>query len=266
VIELPATIQRFCEDGALFVINDSGGKDSQAMRIALMQALPPWIRRESLVVIHASLGEVEWPGALEHAKAGAERSELPFVVAEARKTFFEMVEHRFKVRPGPNSSCWPSAANRQCTSDLKRGPIERELRRMLWRFNTYNVVTCMGIRAEESPARSKLEPLRRSDRNSKAGRDWYEWLPIFNFTRRQVFDTIVQAGEKPHPAYAAGNDRLSCMFCIMGSKNDLRNAAIANPELYAKYVEVEQRTGYTMHQSRVPLTVLTGIPVGGASC
>ncbi len=76
--------------GALFVANHSGGKDSQAQ---------------------------------------AEHAGLPFVVAHAVKTFFDMVEHRFKVRPGPNSSCWPSASNRQCTSDLKRGPIEREVRR-----------------------------------------------------------------------------------------------------------------------------------------
>lgn len=67
---------------------------------------------------------------------------------------------------------------------------------------------------------------------------------------------IADAGQKPHPAYALGNQRLSCMFCIMGSRNDLRNAAKQNPELFARYVEVEKRTGYTMHQSRKSLTEL----------
>src|ERR1700743_3679075 len=84
--------------GALFVLNDSGGKDSQAMRIIVRDLVP----RNQIVVMHASLGEVEWPGALEHACSGAERDGMPFFVARARKTFFEMVEHRFKVRPGPN--------------------------------------------------------------------------------------------------------------------------------------------------------------------
>lgn len=252
---VPDQIRAMIEAGALFVLNDSGGKDSQAMRIVLRDVVPA----EQKIVIHASLGDVEWPGALEHAKAGADRDGLPFVVARAVKTFFEMVEHRYKVRPGPNSPCWPSASNRQCTSDLKRGPIEREIRRVLRERGLSRVVTCMGIRAEESAGRAKAIPLKRSDRNSVAGRDWWEWLPIHSLTRAQVFQSITDAGETPHPAYAAGNDRLSCMFCIMGSRNDLRNAALANPELYRRYVEIERRTGYTMHQSRVSLPQLTGV-------
>ena len=248
--------------GALVVLNDSGGKDSQAMRIVVRDLVP----RDQVVVVHASLGEVEWPGALEHAKAGAERDGFPFIVAKAVKTFFEMVERRYAVRPGPNSSCWPSAANRQCTSDLKRGPIEREVRRVMKERGLQSVVTCMGIRAEESPKRAKLDVLKRSERNSVAGRDWWEWLPIHGMTRSEVFKTISDAGESPHPAYAAGNERLSCMFCIMGSKNDLRNAAIANPGLYRKYLEVEERTGYTMHQSRISLRVLTGVDPEREEC
>ncbi len=260
-MNVPKTVQRMFDDNCLLVLNDSGGKDSQAMRIALRPIIHAAGMRRRTVVVHASLGEVEWPGALEHAQAGADLDGYRFVVAKAVKTFFEMVEHRYKVRPGPNSPCWPSASNRQCTSDLKRGPIEREIRRMLPEFSTFNVITCMGTRAEESKSRSKLDPLKRSERNSVAGRDWWEWLPIFDYSRDEVFRTIQEGGEKPHPAYAAGNERLSCMFCIMGSKNDLRNAALANPALYRKYVEVERRTGYTMHQSRISLPQLTGVEV-----
>lgn len=249
-------IQQLVASGALFVLNDSGGKDSQAMRIALRGIVPA----AQKIVIHASLGDVEWPGALEHARAGAERDGLPFVVARAVKTFFEMVEHRFAVRPGPNSPCWPSASNRQCTSDLKRGPIEREIRSVLKERGLRTVVTCLGIRAEESAGRAKQVPFRVNARQSVAGRSWFEWLPIHGMSRTEVFELIAAVGEQPHPAYAAGNDRLSCMFCIMGSRNDLRNAALANPELYARYVEVERRTGYTMHQSRKSLIELTGVP------
>lgn len=256
-ITVPAEIARLRDDGALFALSDSGGKDSQAMRIAVRGVIPV----AQLVVVHASLGDVEWPGALEHAQTGAERDGLPFVVARAPKTFFEMVEHRFKVRPGPNSSCWPSASNRQCTSDLKRGPIERELRRVLRERGLSRIVSCMGIRAEESPRRAKAVTLKRSERNSVAGRDWWEWLPIHHLTRAKVFALIAAAGEEPHSAYAAGNERLSCMFCILGSRNDLRNAALANPELYRRYVEIERRTGYTMHQSRLSLPVLTGVEI-----
>lgn len=237
---------------ALVVVNHSGGKDSQAMLIKLLEFVP----REQLVVVHASLGEVEWPGALELAEKQATDAGLPFIVARSVKTFFQMVEHRFAVRPGPNSPCWPSAANRQCTSDLKRGPIEREVRRLAKAHGFSTVLTCMGIRAQESPRRAKQIPFRRNERNSIAGREWFDWLPIHSMTREEVLRTIADAGQSPHWAYAAGNDRLSCMFCIMGSRKDLKNAARHNPTLLAKYVEIEERTGYTMHQSRKPLREL----------
>jgi 3'-phosphoadenosine 5'-phosphosulfate sulfotransferase (PAPS reductase)/FAD synthetase len=245
-------IRDLIDRGALFVVNHSGGKDSQAMLIKLLALVPS----EQLVVIHAALGEVEWEGALEHAEKQAAAAGLPFIVAHAVKTFFEMVEHRFKVRPGPNSPCWPSASNRQCTSDLKRGPIQREVRRYAKALGFSLIVSCMGIRAQESSGRAKQQAFRRNDDQSVAGRDWYEWLPIHQLTTAEVFTTIRDAGQEPHWAYAAGNERLSCVFCIMGSAKDLENGARHRPELLAKYVEIEQRTGYTMHMSRKSLPEL----------
>jgi 3'-phosphoadenosine 5'-phosphosulfate sulfotransferase (PAPS reductase)/FAD synthetase len=237
---------------ALFVVSHSGGKDSQAMMISLLKRIP----REQLLVVHACLGEVEWEGALELAEKQAAGAGVPFIVARAVKTFFEMVEHRFKVRPGPNSPCWPSASNRQCTSDLKRGPIEREVRRYARAHGFTTVVACCGIRAQESAARAKQVAFRVNERNTIAGRQWFDWLPIFELSAAQVFATIRDAGQEPHWAYAAGNERLSCVFCIMASRRDLANGAKHRPDLLAKYVEIEQRTGYTMHMSRKPLLEL----------
>lgn len=240
-------IDRLVKAGALFVCNHSGGKDSQAMMIRLLEIVPP----AQLMVVHASLGEVEWEGALELAEHQAKAAGIPFVVAHAVKTFFEMVEHRFKVRP--ESPSWPSASNRQCTSDLKRGPCQREVRRYAAAHDFTCIVNCTGLRAQESPGRAKQIPFKVNERGSIAGRQWLEWLPIHDYTVDQVFATIRDAGQQPHWAYAAGNDRLSCVFCIMGSKRDIANGARHRPDLLAKYLEIEARTGYTMHQSRKPL-------------
>lgn len=267
ILDVLPEIESLIAGGALFVANHSGGKDSQAMLIKLLERIPA----RQLLVVHASLGEAEWEGALEHAQAQAEAAGLAFVVAHAVKTFFDMVEHRFKVRPGPNSSCWPSASNRQCTSDLKRGPIEREVRRYAKANGFANIVSCLGIRAQESPGRAKRPSFSRNERGSIAGRNWYEWLPIHDASTAEVFSTIADAGQQPHWAYAAGNERLSCVFCIMGSARDLANGARHRPELYAKYREIEQRTGYTMHQSRKSLEQLVAqgeaalARVGGAA-
>lgn len=250
LVSMPEQALELLGEGALFVLNDSGGKDSQAMRIVLRDLVP----RSQLLVIHATLGRVEWPGALEHARDGAARDMLDFVVAHARKDLLEMVEHRFQTRPDVPS--WPSASTRQCTSDLKRDPIDREIRRILKERGLTKVVSCVGIRAEESPKRAKAEVLKVSKRNCAAGRTWLEWLPIHELLVDDVFRLIREAGEEPHWAYASGNERLSCIFCIMASRNDLANGARHNPELLSEYLAMEKKTGYTMHMSRVPLANL----------
>lgn len=243
-------IRELVDAGALFVVNHSGGKDSQAMLIRLLPVIP----RAQLLVVHASLGDVEWEGALELAERQAADAGVPFIVARADKSFLEMVERRYETRPDVPS--FPSASTRQCTSDLKRGPIEREVRRYMKASGLKLVVSCTGIRAQESANRAKAHAFARNERNSVAGRTWYEWAPIHGLSTDEVFATIRDAGQEPHPAYAAGNERLSCVFCIMGSRNDLRRGALARPELFAKYVELENRTGYTMHMSRKSLTEL----------
>ena len=78
----------------------------------------------------------------------------------------------------------------------------------------------------------------------------------------QVFDVIRTAGQSPHPAYGMGMSRLSCVFCIMASRADLRTAARLQPALYARYVRLEERIGHTLSPTGAPLPALTGVPVG----
>jgi 3'-phosphoadenosine 5'-phosphosulfate sulfotransferase (PAPS reductase)/FAD synthetase len=108
----------------------------------------------------------------------------------------------------------------------------------------------MGLRAEESRARAKLDHLKVNQMLSKAGRFIYDWLPIHDWSTADVFETIADAGQVPHWAYADGNERLSCMFCIMGSPRDIKHAARINPELAAKYARLEERTGYTFFHTK----------------
>jgi len=241
--------------GALFVVNHSGGKDSQALLIKVREVVPA----HQVIVIHATLGESEWPGALEHAQQHAEAAGVPFLVAKADKSFLEMVAKRFADRPEVVS--WPGSLSRTCQSDLKRSPIEKAIRRYTKTHGFTRVVNCMGLRAAESSKRSKIQPWRRNDKQSIAAREWFDWLPIHAFTTAEVLGTVREAGQQLHHAYALGNERLSCVFCIFSSAKDARNGALHNPELYARYVEMERRTGYTMHVNRKSLPELTGISV-----
>lgn len=233
--------------GALFVVNHSGGKDSQAMLIKLREFGVP---DDQILIIHADLGRVEWHGSQAHIARTAYG--LPVVVATARRTLFQMVEER---------GMWPSPQQRQCTSDLKRGPIEREIRRYLKvnpRFGDL-VVNCMGMRAQESHTRAKATVFKLSNRNSKAGREWYDWLPIHSMTETEVFETIRAAGQAPAWPYFAGMTRYSCSFCIMASEQDLKTAAWIDPTLYREVVELEIKAGHTLSMSGRPLPEITGI-------
>jgi len=241
---------------ALFVCNHSGGKDSQAMLIKLRTIVPAW----QIVVIHAHLPGVEWKGTYDHVRRYSE--DLDRIKCVATKTFFEMVGRRVM---------FPSPKYRQCTSDLKRGPIEREIRRYLNSNHEYGglIVNCMGLRAQESTSRAKATPFKFNDRNSKAGREWYDWLPIFEMSIEDVFASIKAAGQEPHWAYQAGMTRLSCCFCIMASKADLTTAAKLNPELYAQMVALEKRIDQTMMmpsktKGKQTLEQITGIKAGPA--
>jgi 3'-phosphoadenosine 5'-phosphosulfate sulfotransferase (PAPS reductase)/FAD synthetase len=247
-MQVTSEIQNLIDQGALFVANHSGGKDSQANLIALLEAGIPTTQ---ILVVHASLGDMEWPGALEKAREHALAHNLPFLVAKASKSLLDMVQRRYDSRPGVPS--WPSSSSRQCTSDLKRDPITKTVRAYANEHGYSIIVNCLGLRAQESSARAKKEVFTRNLRNWTATRSWYEWLPIHDLTVDQVFASIKASGQELHYAYSLGNERLSCVFCIMGSTGDCQNGAKHNPALFAKYVALEQKTGYTMHQSRKSL-------------
>jgi len=224
-------ILKLIDKGALFIINHSGGKDSQAMTAYLKKIVP----NEQLIVIHAHLPQVEWEGTIEHIENTI--GDLEFHIVQAQKTFFEMVRHRGK---------FPDANNRQCTSDLKRGPIEKKIRELAKYKNKRLVINCMGIRAEESPGRAKKKQFTFNQNQSKAGRKWYNWYPIFNWHLNDVLEVIAISGQQLHWAYQKGMTRLSCCFCILASKADLKTAAICNPELYRNFVALEKELDFTM--------------------
>lgn len=242
-MRLPEPIQQAADAGALFFVSHSGGKDSQAMYLALQGVVP----HDQIVVVHADLGEVEWHGTQDHIRATTCH---PVNVVQAiwkdgtTKTLLGMVEKRAIARP--DTPAWPSSAQRYCTSDLKRGPIEKFIRQTMKARGKLLAVNCMGLRAQESSGRAKKPVVTRNARLSKAGREVWDYLPIHEWGTVDVFDQIRCAGQEPHPAYALGNDRLSCVFCIFGSAGDLQNGADQRPELARKYIELEKVTGSTL--------------------
>jgi len=250
-------VPRLVAAGALFVLNHSGGKDSQAAFITVARQVPA----AQMLCVHAPLGEMEWPGALELAQAQAARYGVAFVLAGHHRemSLLDKVAEKFAIRPG--CSPWPSDGQRWCTSHFKTGPCQREVRRYATQHGFTTVVNCLGLRASESDRRYKALPWVLNEEQTNRRRTWYDWLPVHHLFTPEIFALIADAGEQPHYAYGLGNERLSCRFCIYGSAGDLRNAALSAPALYEQYVQLEAKTGYTMHMNRKSLPEITGLSV-----
>lgn len=56
------------------------------------------------------------------------------------------------------------------------------------------------------------------------------------------------AGWPAHPAYAMGNERLSCALCVLASRSDIENGARHNPELLQALVDMEMESGFSFRQ------------------
>ncbi len=93
--EEQAEIRWLIDQGFVFVANHSGGKDSQAMYARLAQLVPA----HQLIVVHAILHEVDWPGIPEHIEAttwhpvyyvAATKSRTPMETLECLEPQFQM--------------------------------------------------------------------------------------------------------------------------------------------------------------------------------
>lgn len=240
-------------------MSSSGGKDSQAaLDILVKRCMEAGVPLDRIVVIFADLGpEDEWEGTEELAREHAAHYGLRFEVVrrmvknaegvEVPQTLSEYIEAHGK---------FPGFGTRFCTAGMKRDPITkfftvlaREAREQDGvRTGQVRILSVMGLRAEESAKRAKMQPFNRDNRASGEGKskEVHEWLPIHHMTVAQVWFQIKLAGTRSHPAYAEGMPRLSCVFCPLASKSALVRAAQLRPALAWKKAEMEDRMGHTI--------------------
>jgi 3'-phosphoadenosine 5'-phosphosulfate sulfotransferase (PAPS reductase)/FAD synthetase len=232
------------------ISNSSAGKDSAAMLDVLVEQARSEGVLDRLVVVHAELGRVEWPGTRELAERQARPYGVRFEVVHRKQgNLLDHVEKRGR---------WPSPAQRYCISDSKRGPVATLFTRLtaetrrLAPGKVVKLLNCLGLRAAESPARAKQVPFQLDERASNTKRAIWRWLPIHDWTTAEVWDRIKASGVESHPAYSLGMPRLSCCFCIFAPRAALLLAGKFNRQLLNEYVELEARIN---HRFRVDLSL-----------
>jgi 3'-phosphoadenosine 5'-phosphosulfate sulfotransferase (PAPS reductase)/FAD synthetase len=221
-------IQEILKPDTEMVISFSGGKDSSAMLSYLCELYPDIPKH----VVWADTG-FEHDGLAKWNDEIAKKFNLIIHrVSNPNKDFFLMVRKRKKF---PSPSC------RQCTSNHKVGPIETWVRQNV---KTKNIIMCSGLRAEESVAREKLQPLKLDTQMTNSKRTVHDFLPIHHWTEGQVKDFLKSSGIPLHDCYNYLS-RLSCQVCIFNKKRELKAIKANNPEAFEKICELEGEIGFT---------------------
>ncbi len=269
---VPPDIRDRLRDGADLVLSMSGGKDSDALALALQELhrLHGWSGR--LHVVHADLGRNDWSQTTAYVEHRAEALQLPLtIVRREQGDLLARWWQRHTTRPGVPP--WSDARNRYCSSELKVGPINRWLR--TWKPSG-TVICAIGLRAAESPGRARKPVWSEREAVSTRHRHVFNWNPLHAISNVEVWemlgisqvclqqiryqvqqmrrmgnsvpDAIAQVGWKWHPAYALGNERLSCSLCVLVSRSDLLNGAEHQPDHYRDLVNLEIASGFSFRQ------------------
>ncbi len=147
---------------------------------------------------------------------------------------------------------FPFPQFRQCTSDLKRGPIDKFIRGL-----PHNViVNCIGIRAEESHARARLSPLSINQSLSTRQRTVYNWFPIYEQSLSELLDWHWRNNVPLHPVYVPEYHkdgttggylrRLSCRVCIFSTDADLQAIHVHDRSAFDLIADLERKLNFTM--------------------
>ncbi|MFE7461606.1 phosphoadenosine phosphosulfate reductase domain-containing protein [Nocardiopsis terrae] len=226
------------EDTDWIIVNHSGGKDSGALLVTVVRAARAAGVLHRVVVLHNPMGLYEWPGADEIAASHAAHYGLRYEERAADGDLLDQVRRR---------RMWMDALARYCTSWAKRSPGRRFVTELVNELGplgrTAQVRYALGMRAQESSGRAKLEPLAVDASHSSGVRTITLWHPILHLTEAEVWDLHRTEGLPHHTAYDQAMSRLSCSLCVLASREDLVRACQLRPDLAQKYAAVEWEIG-----------------------
>ena len=164
-----------------------------------------------------------------------------------------------------------SLATRWCSSILKIMVADTVIRNLellrqdgqRMKFPAKNLVVS-GERRQESAGRAKYNEMEihRTNATAKAHRLVHQWRSVIDWDEAQVWEIIKRWHIAPHPCYAAGWNRCSCMMCIFSLPSHWAGIRELFPERFAEVEEDERILGFTL-DNKQPLAEYVG---GAKSC
>lgn len=223
-------------DEDVFVVNVSGGKDSTAVILAM---------REAEIPCRYVFADTGWEMPQLYDYLGYLESRLSITIDRVGRKG-GMVGLIKSERSFPNSRVsW-------CTDKLKIRPLRRYFEKLADAEDT-DVVSVVGIRAEESARRAEMPDFQFDDR-------WggYVWRPIMRWLIADVLAIHHRHGVELNPLYRLGFDRVGCAPCKNSNKAQIELFSRVAPERLALVRELEAHVAVARGEgTSVPTTMFS---------
>lgn len=114
------------------------------------------------------------------------------------------------------------------------------------------ILVISGERRQESAGRAKYNEMEvhRTNATAKAHRLVHQWRSVIDWDESQVWEIIKRWHIAPHPCYAAGWNRCSCMMCIFSLPSHWAGIRELFPERFAEVEEDERILGFTLDNKK----------------
>ena len=115
-----------------------------------------------------------------------------------------------------------------------------------------NILLVSGERRGESAGRAKYNEIERHRTNAtvRANRLVHQWRNVIDYTERDIWEVLKRHSITPHPCYACGWSRCSCMMCIFSLPSHWAGIKELFPEEYAAIRQDEIRLGFTIDNKK----------------